>query len=114
MNHVKEWLPTEPVYTLESVTVDWGSSAKIISSSALTAALTYAIIAQLSFSSWIRLLFGVLIFVLILIPSMLFTRSITKSDVSNLRSMAGGLGVLSGLINKVLAFIEKLMALFRL
>ena len=96
------------------VTVDWRSSAKIISSSALTAALTYAILAQLSFSSWIRLLFGVLIFVLILIPTMLFTHSITKSDVSNLRFMAGGLGVLSGLINKVLTFIEKLMSLFRL
>ena len=97
-----------------SVTVDWRSSAKIISSSALTATLTYAIIAQLSFASWIRLLLGVLIFVLILIPTMLFTRSITKSDVSNLRSMAGGLGVLSGVISKVLNILEKLMTALRL
>ena len=97
-----------------SLTVDWRSSAKIILSSALTATLTYAIIAQISFASWIRLLLGVLIFVLILIPTLLFTRSITKSDISNLRSMIGGLGVLSGVISKVLNILEKLMAALKL
>ena len=97
-----------------SLTVDWHSSARIILSSSITAVLTYAIIAQLGFASWIRLLIGVLIFVLILIPALLFTRSITRSDISNLRFMIGGLGVLSGLINKVLSLIEKLTATLRL
>ena len=61
-----------------------------------------------------RLLLGVAIFVLVLVPALLFTRSITKSDVSNLRFMVGGLGILSGLINKVLSLIEKLMTSLRL
>ena len=97
-----------------SVTVDWRSSAKIFLSSSITAALTYAIIAQLSFVSWIRLLLGVLVFILVLIPALLFTRAITKSDISNMRAMISGLGVLSGVINKVLNFIEKLIIALRL
>ena len=97
-----------------SVTVDWQSSAKIILSSIITATLTYAIISQLAFASWIRLLLGVLIFVFILIPTMLFTRAITRSDISNLRVMIGGLGAIGGLINKVLNFIEKLIIALRL
>lgn len=96
------------------VTVDWRSSAKILFSSATAAALTYAVVAQLGFASWIRLLVGVPIFVLILIPAMLFTRAITRSDISNLRFMIGGLGVLSGIINKVLNLIEKIMIFLRL
>jgi hypothetical protein len=88
--------------------------AKIILSSTITATLTYAIIAQLSFASWIRLLLGVFIFVLVLVPALLFTRSITRSDISNLRFMIGGLDVLSGIINKVLNLLEKIMISLRL
>jgi hypothetical protein len=38
----------------------------------------------------------VLIFVVILIPTMLFIRSITRSDIGNLRFMVVGLGVIGG------------------
>ena len=97
-----------------SVTVDWGSSARVLLSSTISGALTYAVISQLEFASWIRLLLGVAIFVLVLVPALLFTRSITKSDVRNLRFMVGGLGILSGLINKVLSLLEKLIIALRL
>lgn len=91
------------------VTVDWFSSAKIVFSSALSAALTYAIIFQLDFASWIRLLLGTVVFVLILIPTLLFTRSITRSDISNLSAMIDGLGPISALIKRLLNLIEKIM-----
>lgn len=96
------------------LTVDWKSSAKIILSSALTATVTYAIIAQLHYASWIRLLLGVLIFFLTLVPTMLFTRAVTRNDINNLRSMIGGLGKLGKLVNKTLNILEKLMTTLKL
>jgi stage V sporulation protein B len=91
------------------LTVDWKSSAKIVLASALTATLTYVLISQLEFASWLRLIIGTISFVLILLPTIIFTRSITELDISNLKTMADGLGSLSKLINKILNFIEKLM-----
>jgi O-antigen/teichoic acid export membrane protein len=95
-------------------TVDWRSSAKIIFSSAFTAVLTYAAVSQLGFASWVRLLLGLLIFVLILIPTMLFTRTFTRFDIINLKVMIEGLGAISGLVNKVLNILEKLMFALKL
>lgn len=94
--------------------VDWVSSSKILFSSILTAFLTYLIVTQLTFESWIRLLLGVIIFILILIPSMLFTRAITRSDLSNLNFIAGDLGILSGIIKKILGLIERIMTILKL
>jgi O-antigen/teichoic acid export membrane protein len=96
------------------LTVDWGSSAKIMLSSIITAIITYVIVSQMTFASWINLLLGIIIFILILVPTMIVTRSITRSDLSNLRLMAGGLGGLSGLINKVLNLIEKMITVLKL
>jgi O-antigen/teichoic acid export membrane protein len=96
-----------------NLTVDWNSSAKITLSSAITGALTYLIVSQLGFASWIRLIIGVIVFVLILIPAMLFTRAITKPDLVNLRIMIAGLGPLRKIIGKVLDVVEKIMTAFR-
>jgi O-antigen/teichoic acid export membrane protein len=97
-----------------NLTVDWNSSAKITLSSAITGGLTYLIVAQLGFASWIRLIIGVMVFVLILIPTMLFTRAITRSDLNNLRIMIAGLGPLGKLIGKIFNVIEKIMTALRL
>ena len=90
-------------------TVDWQSTAKILLSSAVTATLTYAIVAQLGFTSWIRLIIGVIVFLLILVPTALLTRTITKSDIDNIRGMVGGLGPVGKLVNTLLNIIEKIM-----
>ena len=95
------------------VTVDWRSSAKILLSSAITAALTYIIVAQLNFASWIRLIIGVAVFLLILVPTALLTRTITRSDIVNIRGMISGLGPIRGIVNLLLNLIEKLMAVLR-
>jgi O-antigen/teichoic acid export membrane protein len=96
------------------VTVDWSSSAKILLSSAIAAASTYLIISELSFASWIRLAIGVVVFLLILVAATLLTRSVTRSDISNLRAMSSGLGTIGKLLNSILNFLEKIMNLMKL
>ncbi len=96
------------------VTVDWGSSTKILLSSGVSAAITYGMIFELGFASWIRLLLGTLVFFVVLVPTMLITRAITRPDVANLRFMIGGLGIIGKIVNSVLNLIEKLMTFLRL
>jgi hypothetical protein len=72
------------------------------------------IVAQLGFASWIRLIIGVMVFVPILIPTMIFTRAITRSDLNNLRVMIAGLGPLGKLIGKIFNVIEKIMTALKL
>lgn len=97
-----------------NLTVDWKSSARILLSSAITATITYFVVAQINFVSSIRLLLGVLIFFLILIPSMLLTRAITVPDINNLRNIVSGLGALKRPILSVLTILEKLIRALKL
>ena len=96
------------------VTVDWRSSAKILFSSATAAALTYAVVAQLGFASWIRLVIGVVFFLAVFAAAALLTRTIDKSDINNLRAMTSSLGLVGKLLNSLLSLIEKLMTTMRL
>ena len=96
------------------LTVDWLSSAKILIASSVTAATTYFAVSQIAFSSWIKLLVGVVIFVLVFIPAVLFSRAITRPDLYNLGGMASGLGSLGRIVTRILNLIEKLMSLLRL
>ncbi len=91
------------------VILDWTSTAKILFSSGVTAALTYIIVAQLGFASWIRLIIGVIVFALILVPVVVLTRTISRSDIANIRAMFSSLGPIGGLVNKILSLFEKLM-----
>lgn len=47
------------------VTVDWGASAKILFSSALAAAIAFAAVSVVSLSSWVELVLGAAVFVLV-------------------------------------------------
>jgi O-antigen/teichoic acid export membrane protein len=96
------------------VTVDWLSSARILLSSAVAGVATYLAISSMHFSSWVELILGVFIFVVVIVPSILFTRAIDRSDLGNLREMVGGLGGVGKILTFVLALLEKLMNLFRL
>ncbi len=93
-------------------TVDWGSSARILISALLSAAVTYFAISMFYFAAFVELLLGVCIFAAVLVPSMLLTGSINRSDIANLRLMAAGVGALGGLINKLLDWVERAMGLF--
>ena len=96
------------------VTVDWLSSVKILLSSAIAASVTFVAVSLLGFPSWIELILGVIIFIIVLIPFALLTKSISQSDVANLRGMTRGLGAVGKLLSKVLDILEKLMAIFKL
>jgi O-antigen/teichoic acid export membrane protein len=96
------------------VTVDWIASAKILLSSLVAAGLTYFIITQLSFSSWIRLAIGVAIFLLIFFASTLLTKTVSKADIANMRGMLSALGPLQKLFSRILDFIEKIITKLRL
>ena len=67
------------------LTVEWHSSAKILLSSAIAATSTYLLISELSFSSLIRLIIGVVFFACVFVAMALVTQTINKSDVENLR-----------------------------
>ncbi len=60
------------------LTVDWRSSAKILLSSAIAAALTYVLISELGFSSWIRLIIGIVFFAFVFVAATLLTQTINK------------------------------------
>jgi O-antigen/teichoic acid export membrane protein len=92
-----------------NLTVDWSSSAKILLSSVIAGASTYAIITQNSFASWVQLILGLVVFTVILVPVMILTKGILRSDINNLKLMLSGLGLHSSIIGKMLAFIEKIM-----
>ena len=96
------------------VTVGWGSSARILLSSAAAAIITYAAVSQLGFSSWIRLAIGVVLFISIVIPAILVTRAINRSDISTLRGLTGGFGPITKVTNLVLRILEKAMNALRL
>jgi len=91
------------------LTVEWRSSAKILLSSTLAAALTYFLISELSFSSLVRLIIGFIFFVFIFAVATLLTKTIDKLDIENLRGMVSGLGIIGSLISPILNIIEKLM-----
>jgi O-antigen/teichoic acid export membrane protein len=96
------------------VSVDWLSSAKILTASAIAASLTFVTISWLGFSSWVELFIGTAIFVIILVPSVLLLRSISRSDIVNLRGMISGLGAVGRLFGKVLGVLEKIMRIFNI
>jgi O-antigen/teichoic acid export membrane protein len=91
------------------LTVDWRSSAKILLSSAIAAALTYALILELGFSNWIRLIIGAVFFVFVFVAATLLTQTIDQYDIENLRSMVSGLEIIGKIFNRILNIIEKLM-----
>ena len=93
-----------------SVTVPWRSSAKILFSSAAAAALTYAVIIQLSsWASLLQLIVGVVIFTLTYLIVAILTRAFDQADIYNLREMFRALGPLQRLFSVILNVIEKLM-----
>jgi O-antigen/teichoic acid export membrane protein len=96
------------------VSVDWLSSAKVLLASAVAASVTYGAISIFDFSSLIELILGTAIFIIVLVPSALLVRCVSRSDIANLRGMIGGLGAVGRLLNRLLSVLEKIMWIFHL
>jgi len=93
------------------VSIDWLSSIKILFSSVITAVLTYVLISQLAFSNPIRLLIGIIAFVVIFIAATLVTRTINEGDLKSLREIINVLGPLRRPLLFLLNIIDKLMTI---
>ena len=91
------------------VSVDWVSSAKILASSSIAAVITYIFVNWIPFSAPIRLILGVVLFVLVFLVAALPTGTINRNDIANIRQIVGGLGPLRKPLEVVLDLLEKFM-----
>jgi O-antigen/teichoic acid export membrane protein len=96
-----------------NTTIDWVSSTKILSASALAAAITYVATSQLSISSWISLTIGAVIFLATYLIATPLIGAINKTDIQNFKEMLKGLGPLAPLFTLLLSFIERLTNIFQ-
>jgi hypothetical protein len=102
------------IKTNYGLTIDWRSSAKILLSSAIAGTTTYLIVTKLPFASWIRLAIGTAVFLIAFFTAALFTCTITKLEIDNLRAMNTGFGFLTRILDKFLNLLEKLLTIFKL
>jgi O-antigen/teichoic acid export membrane protein len=91
------------------LTVNWRASGKILATSLTVSAATYALISVVSFPAWMKLLLGLVVFLVLYLLVAVVTRTIVRADITNLRNMASGLGPVSKVVNALLGIIEKLM-----
>lgn len=96
------------------VTVDWMSSTRILFSAALASAVTYVLLSVFVLSNWLALIVGAIVFLGSFVLAVLLTRAINRMDISNLRDMMGGLGLLRRPLTFALNTIEKLMDILRI
>lgn len=95
------------------LTVDWSSSAKILVSSGIAAALTYVLVTELPFSNWLRLIVGLVFFSLVYVAAALLTQTINKSDIENLRGMTSDIGSVGKIFTRILNLLEKIMQILK-
>ena len=75
--------------------------------------MTYFFVLELIFVSWIKLLFGGIVFGVLFLFLSIFFRIVNDDDLNNLRDMVGGLGSLGGVLVMIINFYEKVKNLFR-
>ncbi len=92
------------------LSIDWFSSAKILFSAITTGLVTYLFVSWLPFSSIVQVILGVFEFFVVSLLLVGLTRTLSSTDLSNLRKMATGLGPLKKIINLVLALLEKFVS----
>ena len=96
------------------ISLDWVSSGKILLSSGLAAIISYFLISQLTFSNPIKLIIGLIAFLIVLIVTSLLTQTVTQGDISNLREITNGLGILRKPLNIIINLLEKLMKILHI
>ena len=96
------------------VSVDWGSSGKILFSSGIAAIVSYFLNSQLTFSNPIKLITGLIAFVIVFLVAALATQTINKADITNLREISNGLGILRKPLNTIINILEKLMKILNI
>ncbi|MCL2173478.1 MAG: oligosaccharide flippase family protein [Candidatus Bathyarchaeota archaeon] len=96
------------------LTIDWISSAKILLSSTITAALTYMIVYFIHLSALIELIIGIAFFTIVLIGALILTKTLSPRDIDNLRTMTTNIGPITKIIHFILNNMEKTMTKLKL
>jgi len=97
------------------LTIDWRSSAKILTSSAITAVLTYILVNFIPFGhSAIALTVGTAFYILVLLGVLVLTKTLSTHDLNNLRSMTTGIGPITKILHLFLNSMEKIMIKLKL
>ncbi len=94
------------------VSVDWATSAKIFLASGVAGAIAYVVASLLSYSAWIELAAGGIIFLAAYMIVLSLIGAIDKDDIRNLEEMLSALGPIFYLIKPFLKLVEKLLAVF--
>jgi O-antigen/teichoic acid export membrane protein len=94
------------------VKIDFRSSAKIILSSAIAAAVTFSFVFFSGFSNVLKLFFGVLIFLSVIIITLSTTKTLTRIDIANIREMTKSIQHLNRPLNVILRIVEKVINIF--
>lgn len=96
------------------VSLDWVASGKILFSSAIAGVLTYLLVFELAFSNPVRLVIGIIAFLIIFVAATLFTGTLKRADLVNLKEIVNSLGPLRRPLRSLLGFLEKLSEIFHL
>jgi stage V sporulation protein B len=96
-----------------NATIDWQSSAKILSASMIAAIITYAMVSVLNLANWINLIIGAIIFLATYLFTAPLIGAINQTDTKNLKEMLKALGPLAPIFNIPLYLITKLSSLFQ-
>jgi O-antigen/teichoic acid export membrane protein len=96
------------------VSVDWASSGKILLSSTIAAILTYILTFELAFSNPVKLVVGIIGFCVIFIAATLFTGTVKRADLINMKETTDSLGPFRGPLRSLLDLLDKLIVIFHL
>jgi len=94
-------------------TVDWKSSTKILTASAIASFPTYIAATQLSLPNWLTLILGAAIYLITYMITAPLIGAINKKDIQNLQETLEGFGPLSHLLKIPLNLIERLIIIFQ-
>jgi O-antigen/teichoic acid export membrane protein len=86
---------------------DFQSSAKIVAASALAAILAYLPATYLPMANWIRLIIGLAVFLTAYVITAPLIGAVYSADISNLRTMFAGMGIVSKTVDPILRVAEK-------
>jgi O-antigen/teichoic acid export membrane protein len=94
-------------------TVDYNSSTRILTASAIAAIPTYIISTQLILPDWLTLILGATIYLATYIIAAPLIGAITKTDTKNLKEMLKTLGPLTPILTTPLKLIEHLITKYQ-
>ncbi|MCJ7614726.1 oligosaccharide flippase family protein [Candidatus Bathyarchaeota archaeon] len=95
-----------------NVTIDWMSSAKILSASGIAAAITYVTVSQLNIANWVALIIGTVIFFAAYLVAVPILGAVNRKDIQYLKETLNALGPLAPLLNIPLKIVERIADTF--